>query len=232
MSTPTAPHAIDDAVAIYIYNQTQVPQEVILPGGEVRRGSPLHSNPPPGEQENPRFFYQVQAWYDDLICQLQQTGDDWDSWTEGVFGSVRRDDKLGETSYLTVRNCAAAWSGWSLQIEHDSDETAYVTFSVPASIGTAQSPDPSRLDRASWLLQRSYDAFGKRVNRILSTLRYLQALGVRSAQEYKHRCRRTGWRAEPAWRFVTCCCTLKSTPTCLPPIPSSRTSGDAPTTPT
>ena len=176
-----------EALANYIYNQKCVVQEIIHPNGQIERLNPLHPNFALDDLDTSRFLSTVQAWYDQKNQQLQRIHNNWENWMEGVFSCVERDEKLKETTYWTIRDSAEKnRSIWSLQTEQDGGKTQNQTFAVAHK--TLSNSKEKTQDRTQDLLQKTYQTYTQRVNRILFLLQHLHSLGLRSIQEYKTWC--------------------------------------------
>ena len=195
---PDLTPACVEALAGYLYNQKCVPQEVTHPSGAIERQAPLQPDLSPVCGDISRFLYQTEAWYDHMLDQLQRIHDAWESWMDGVFSCVERDESTGATTYWTVRDFAGKdLSIWSLQIEQDSGQHQGTTFAVFHEITDAvqDAPDGSHA-RAQRVLLKTYRTYRQRIHRILHLLRHLSDLGMRSAQEYSNRCTRCGLSPE------------------------------------
>ncbi len=194
---PDLTPACVEALANYIYNQKCVIQEIVHPSGEVERRGPLQPDFSLADCDMSRFLYQVKAWYDQKIQQLQRIHGDWESWMADVFSCVERDERTGETTYWTVQDMTEkALSTWSLQIEQDGGEQKECTTFAVAHETIAGSKDTPHNDRGQRLLLKAYQTYCQRVNRILYLLQHLHDLGMRSVQEYRNRCEKCGLSPE------------------------------------
>ena len=176
-----------EALAVYGYNQQAVPQEIFHPGGEVERHGPL--NPDFLSADTSRLLYQAVAWYQQMETRLKRIDGDWESWTEGVFSFLRRDE--GQTIYWTVCDLVdAPFSRWTLQIECEGVLEQSLTFvAANESVTGARAKPRSRDER---VLLDAYQVYSRRIYRILHLLRHLQTLGMRSTQEYRGWCANRG----------------------------------------
>ena len=113
---PDLPACGVEALALYSYNQQCMDQEIIHPGGEIECRDPLH--PDFLESDTSRLLYQAVAWYQQMDAQLQRIDGEWESWTEGVFSYLQRDEE--DTTYWMVRDLVGGEaSRWTLQIERE-----------------------------------------------------------------------------------------------------------------
>ena len=184
-----------EAFANYAYNQNCVAQEIVHPNGEIERLAPVEPDLSLLACDMSRFLYTVVSWYDLKNQQLARLHHNWESWVEGVFSCVERDEKHGETMYWTVRDFAeATGSVWSLQLEQGGGQYQHVTFSVGSEMLSGVREKTAHDGQR--LLQKTYRTYCQRVSRILQLLQHLQVLGFRSVLEYKTWCARQGLSEE------------------------------------
>ena len=172
-----------EALAVYVYNQQYVAQEIVRPDGSVECGEPLSANFLAGDTA--RVLYQAVAWYQQIEVQLQQIDGEWESRAEGCFTFLRRDEQ--QTTYWTVRDVAGdVLSRWTLQVEQDGELQQAMSFVAAHEQDKKNSAKPQSRDER--VLVDAYQNYGRRLHRISHLLRHLQALGMRSTQEYRGWC--------------------------------------------
>lgn len=184
-----------EAFAHYAYNQKCVIQEIVHPNGEIERLRVLEPELSLVGRDLSRLLYTVVSWYDLKNQHLERLQHNWESWMEGVFSCVERDEKNKETVYWAVRDFSEQnWSTWSLLVEQDGGQNQNITFAVAHKM--VQEKQAKTFHDGQRLLQKTYQTFCQRVNRILHLLQHLQALGFRSVLEYKTWCERHGLSIE------------------------------------